>query len=219
MKQFAVIGLGNSGYYLATTLYQKGHEVLAIDINSERIQTIKNRVSQAVVADATDASVLESLGIKDVDSAIVCIGSVMEASVLTALSLKDIGVKFVAAKAISEPHSRILYKVGASEVFFPEKDQAFALAERLQTPNILQYLPFLEGYSIIELTPLKHFIGKSLKEIDLINKHGVQVIAIKELVPDRLNMIRTGQFIIKDSDILILLGPNTSLEKLQKINP
>ncbi len=215
MKQFAVIGLGNSGYYLATTLYNKGHEVLAIDINPERIQLIKDHVSRAVVANATDASVLESLGIKNVDSAIVCIGSVMEASVLTALSLKDIGVKFVIAKAISETHSRILYKVGVTEVFFPEKDQAFTMAEKLHTPNILQYLPFLEGYSIIELSPPKEFIGKALKEIDLINKYSVQVIAIKELVPDRLNMIPTGHFIIKDSDILILLGPNSSLKKLQ----
>ncbi len=217
MKQFAVIGLGNFGYYLATNLYKKGHEVLAIDNNADIVQTIKDNVSQAVVADATDRKVLESLGLKSVDSAIVCIGSFMEASVLTTLNLNDIGVKQVVAKAISEIHSRLLYKVGASEVFFPEKDQAISLAEHLHSPNILEYLPFIEGYSIVELAPPKNYIGKSLKDLNLINQYGIQVIAIKEVVPDRLNMVPTGQFVLKDSDILILLGPNDALNKLQKI--
>jgi trk system potassium uptake protein TrkA len=216
MKQFVVIGLGNFGYYLATNLYKKGHEVLAIDNNRDIVQSIKDRVSQVVVADATDRKVLESLGVKKVDSAIVCIGSV-EASVLTTLNLKDIGVRQVVAKAISEIHSRLLYKVGASEVFFPEKDQAASLAERLHSPNILEYLPFIEGYSIVEFTPPKNFIGKSLKSLNLINQYGIQVIAIKELVPNRLNLVPTGQFVLKDSDILILLGPNDALDKLQKI--
>ncbi len=216
MKQFVVIGLGTFGYYLATNLYKKGHEVLAIDNNADTVQNIKDEVSRAVVADATDKKVLESLGVQNVDSAIVCISSFLEASVLTTLNLKDIGVKVVVAKATSKTHSRLLYKVGASEVFFPEKDQAVSLAERLENPNIIEYLPLVEGYSIIELAPLKRFIGKSLKNLNLINQYGIQVIAVKEIITDRLNMVPTGQYIIKDSDILILLGPNDALDKLQK---
>ena len=186
MKQFVVIGLGNFGHYLAIHLYKKGHEVLAIDNNSNRVAEIKDQVSQAVTADATDRKALEALGLDKMDAAIICIGSVLSESILATLNMKDIGVAQVFAKAISEAHSRILYKIGASEVLFPEKDEAISLAERLHNPNMLDYLPFLEGYSIIELAPPKTFVGKSLRDLDLINRFGVQVVAIKELVPNRL---------------------------------
>ena len=218
MKQFAVIGLGHFGYYLATRLYQKGYEVLAIDKNSSRVQDIKDKVSQAIVADATDRKALDALEFSQFDAVVVCIGSVLSSSILVTLNLKDIGVNRLIAKAISEAHGRILYKVGASEVVFPEKDLALSLAERIPNPNMLDYLPVLEDYSIIELSPPKNFVGKSLRDLDLINRFGVQVIAVKELVPNRLNMIPTACFVIKDSDILIMLGPNESFDKLKEGN-
>jgi len=217
MKQFAIIGLGNFGYYLAMHLYEKGHEVLAIDKNPKPVQEIKDRVSRAVVADATDRKALESLGLKEIDIVIVCIGSILGDSILTTLNLKDIGVNRVLAMALSEAHGRILEKVGAAEVFFPEKDLAISLGEHLHNPNMLDYLPFVEGYSIIELSPPRRFIGKSLHELDLINRYGVQVIAIKELIPDRAHLIPTAKFVVKDSDVLILLGPNDSFDKLREV--
>ncbi len=216
MKQFAVIGLGNFGWYLATRLYERGHEVLAIDKRPDLVQAIKDQVTQAVVADATDRKAMEALGLKEMDAAIVSIGSVLSDSILATLNLKDIGVERVFGKAISESHGRILRAIGASEVYFPEKDLAISLAERLHNPNLLEYLPFLEGYGIIELAPPKRFIAKTLMELDLINQYGVQIIAVKEIVPERLNLIPTAQFVVKDSDILILLGPNESLEKLRE---
>jgi trk system potassium uptake protein TrkA len=216
MKQFVIIGLGKFGYYLAVHLYEKGHEVLAIDKNPKPVQEIKDQVSQAIVADATDRKVLEALELKEMDTVVVCIGSILSDSILTTLNLKDIGVNYVLAKAMSEAHGRILKKIGASEVIFPEKDLAISLAERLHNPNMLEYLPFVEGYSIIESAPPKEFIGKSLRELDLINRYGIQVVAIKEIIPDRLNLIPTAKFTVKDSDILILLGPNEALETLGK---
>ena len=215
MKQFVVIGLGNFGYYLATNLYKMGHEVLAIDNNSEKVQNIKNEVSRAVVADSTNKNVLESLGVHDVDATIVCMGTCLESSILTTLNLKDIGVKRIIAKAISNTHSRLLQKVGASEVIFPDRDQALSLTEQLQNPNVLEYLPFVEGYSILEIAPPKEFIGKNLRELNLINRYGIQVLAVKEIIPDRINMIPTSEFVLKESDLLILLGPNDSLNNLQ----
>jgi len=217
MKQFAVIGLGNFGYYLATQLYKKGYEVLAIDKKPNLVQEIKDSVSQAIIADATDRKALESMELEEMDAAVVCIGSVLSNSILATLNLKDIGVKRVLAKALSEEHGRILYKIGASEVFFPEKDMALSLAERIHNPNMIEYLPFLEGYSIIELSPSKNFVGKSLRDLDLINRFGIQIIAIKEVIQDRLNLIPTAKFVIKGSDILIMIGPNESLEKLKRI--
>jgi len=216
MKQFVIIGLGNFGYYLATQLYEKGHDILAIDKDPNLIQKIKDHVTQAVVADATDSKVMDSLSIHEMDAAVVCIGTDLSASIHATLILKDVGARRVYAKAITEDHGRILRKVGAQEILFPEKDLAISLAERLHNPNLLDYLPFFEGYSIIELRPEESFIEKELKELDLINKHGVQVIAIKKVVTGKLNMIPTGRYVLKNDDVMILLGPNDSLDLLRQ---
>ena len=215
MKQFAVIGLGNFGHYLAARLYSKGHEVLAVDIDPKRVQEIKNDVSQAIIADATDFEAMEALGLKDLDAVVVSIGSSISQSILATLVMKDLGVQTVLAKAIQEPHARALKKIGASEVLFPERDLAFSVAERLHNPNLIEYLPFVEGYSIVQLASPKEFIGKTLAELDLINRYGIQVVAVKEFVPEQVNLIPTGKFVVKDSDLLILLGPNEALEKIR----
>jgi trk system potassium uptake protein len=216
MKQFAVIGVGNFGYYLATHLYAKGHEVLAIDSDGGRIQEIKDKVSQAVLADATDRKALETLGLDRMDAVAVSVGDVLSNSILVCLNLIDLDVQRLVAKAISEPHGRVLQKIGVHEVVYPERDLAITLAERLHSPNILEYLPFIDDYSIVEIAPPAHFVGKRLSELDLINHYGIQVIAIKELVPDRMNMIPTGSYLMKDSDILIILGPQEGIDKLRR---
>lgn len=216
MKQFVIIGLGNFGYYLATRLFEKGHDVLAIDKAPDLVQKIKDSVTQAVVADATDPKAMESLSLEKMDAAVVCIGTDLSASIHSTLNLKDVGVNQIYAKAITEPHGRILRKVGAREILFPEKDLAISLAERLHNPNLLDYLPIFEGYSIIELTPEQDFIGKELKDLDLINKYGVQVIAVKTVFPKQLNMIPTGKYVLQNGDIMILLGPNDALDLLRK---
>jgi trk system potassium uptake protein TrkA len=216
MKQFAIIGLGNFGYYLATHLYEKGNDVLAIDKNQNLVQKIKDHVTQAVVADSTDLQTIKSLSIPEMDAAVVCIGNDLSASIHTTLNLKDVGVRKVYAKAISEPHGRILRKVGAQEILFPEKDLAITLAERLHNPSLLDYLPFFEGYSIIELKPKESFVKKELRDLDLINKYGVQVIAIKEISTGKVAMIPTGKYVLKGDEVMILLGPNEGLEMLRQ---
>jgi trk system potassium uptake protein TrkA len=213
-KQFAVIGLGNFGFYLATTLFQKGHEVLGIDINARQVQEIRDQVSRAVIADATDPQALGELELETMDAVVVSIGSVLNSSILATLNVKDLGVRRVVAKAVSDAHGRILRKIGADEVYFPEKDLALTAAQRLNNPNVLDYLPFMEGYSIVELSPPREFIGKSLIELDLINRYGIQVVAVKEMVPDNVVMIPTGRFVVKDSDVLVMLGPDRALTEL-----
>lgn len=216
MKQFAVIGIGKFGYYLATHLYEKGHEVLAIDIDSSLVQKIKNNVTTAVVADTTDPDVLKSLGLKDIDTVVVCIGSILSNSILTSLNLLEIGVKNVMAKSLSEAHGRILRRIGIKNVFFPEKDLAISLAEKLHAPNLIDYFPFMEGYSIIQIAVPSQFVGKSLKDMNINYKYGVQIIAVKEFIPERVIMIPRGDFVMKDSDMLTILGPNDAIEKLKK---
>ena len=215
MQQFAVIGVGNFGAYLARRLYEKGDEVLVIDNNADRIQEIRDRVSRAIVADATDPKVLASLDLDQMDAVTVSVGDNIAAAILITLNLKDINVKRLAVKTVSEPQGRVLQKVGATEVLFPEKDMALTLAERLYSPNVLEYLPFMEDYSIIEMTPPAHTVGKPLRELDLINRYGIQIIAIKEIAPERMNMVPTATYVMKDSDILIVLGSREGIEKMR----
>jgi trk system potassium uptake protein TrkA len=217
MRQYAIIGIGNVGRYLAQHLYERGHAVLIVDRRENVIQELKDSVSQAAVADATDKRALEELGVKEMDAVVVCIGdSSLSNSILATLNLHDIGVKRLLAKAISDAHARILRKIGADEVFFPERDQAEMLGERLHNPHILDYLPFIEGYSMVQLTPPKSYIGKSLKDLNLINRYGVQVVAIQEPSPERLNMIPTGSYVLKGGDVMIILGPEKALDKLRE---
>ncbi|HUU03778.1 MAG TPA: TrkA family potassium uptake protein [Myxococcota bacterium] len=216
MAQFAVVGLGNFGHYLAINLSKKGHEVMAIDSVPERVENIKDDVSQAVVADATDQEALRSLGVHQMDAAVVCIGSDIGQSILATLNLKELGLKRVQTMAIGEAHERVLQKLGVTGIYFPERDLAVSVAEKLHNPNMLEYLPVVEGYGIIELSPPEEFIGKSLKDLDLTNRFGVQVVAIKESVPDHLDLIPKAAFKIKESDLLIMLGPSDFLDKLKK---
>ncbi len=212
MKQFAVIGIGNFGRYLATRLYEKGHDVLVIDKNAARIQEIKDVVSQAVVADATDPKTMEGFELEKMDGVIICIGTVLSNSILAALTMTELGVKNLYAKALSHSHGRILNRIGVTEVLFPEKDQAVSLAERLHNPNLLDYLPFIKGYSISKFTPPENYIGKSLRELDMINKFGVQVIAVEENPMGKMNIIPTGIYTLKAGDILVVLGPDDALK-------
>jgi trk system potassium uptake protein TrkA len=215
-KQFAVIGLGNFGFYLSTRLCEKGHEVLGIDKNPKVVQEIRDLISRAVIADATDPQALKELDLNKMDTVVVSIGSVLNSSILATLNVKDIGARRVVAKAVSEAHGRILQKIGADEIYFPEKDLALSVAQKLDNPNVLDYLAFMEGFSIAQLAPPGDFVGKTLMELDLINRFGVQVIAVKEIIPDNVVMIPTGRFLIKESDLLVVLGPDKALSALQE---
>lgn len=215
--KFAVIGLGSFGSNVAKTLYQRGHEVLAVDRDKGKVEAAKDYTSHAVHMDSADKENLEALGIQDMDVVIVSLGPEMEASILTVLYLHELGVKRLVAKALTEDHAKILEAVGANEVIYPEKDMAIRTALKLTSPNILECLPLSSGVSIQEIAPPEKFIGKTLKELDLRNKYGIQVIAIRELIPERTIYIPKADFVIKDSDILVVMGEEEKLEKIVKL--
>lgn len=215
MAHFAVIGLGNFGFYLATHLHEKGHEVMAIDKRTDLVQDIRSGVSQAVVANATEPESLSSLGLGDMDVAVVCIGTSLSDSVLAVLNLVELGTRRIIAKCINEAHGRILRKIGASDIIFPERDQAISLAERLHNPHLLDYLPLLQGYSMVHLPVPPDFTDKTLRELNLINRYGVQVVAVQGHTDGGLTMIPTAQYVLRTGDSLIILGPDHALEKLQ----
>ncbi len=215
--KFAVIGLGSFGLNIAKTLYEKGNEVLAVDEDKEKVDEVKNFVSHAVHMDAADKENLQALGIKDMDVVIVSLGPEMEASILTVLYLNEIGTKRIVAKALTEDHAKILESVGATEVIYPEKDMAIKTALKLSCPNVLEYLPLISGFGIQEIAPPEKFIGKNLRELDLKNKYGIQVIAIKELIPEKTTFVPKADFVLKDSDIMIIIGEDKQLEKINAL--
>ncbi len=215
--KFAVIGLGSFGSNIAKTLYEKGNEVLAVDEDKEKIDEVKNFVSHAVHMDAADKENLQALGIKDMDVVIVSLGPEMEASILTVLYLNEMGTKRIVAKALTEDHAKILESVGATEIIYPEKDMAIKTALKLSCPNVLEYLPLISGFGIQEIAPPEKFIGKNLRELDLRNKYGILVIAIKELIPEKTTFVPKADFVLKDSDILVIMGEDKQLEKINAL--
>ncbi|HEX2694969.1 MAG TPA: TrkA family potassium uptake protein [Acidobacteriota bacterium] len=212
--KFAVIGYGSFGSNLAKTLFGKGHEVLVIDKDRETIAAAKDFATNAIMTDSAVKENLEALGIRDMDVVVVSVGHEMEASVLTTLYLRELGVKRILAKALSDDHAKVLEAVGATEVVYPEKDMAVRTALRLSSPNILEYLPLSNGITIQEIAPPDRFVGKTLKELDLTNRHGVQVIAVKEIIPDNVVIIPRADFVIKDSDVLVVIGEESELAKI-----
>lgn len=215
-KQFAVIGMGQTGYFLSRHLTHLGHDVLAVDESEERIQDITPYVAQAIVADCARKKQVQSLPLAEVDAVIVAIGDSLESSVLIILNLKELGVKNIVAKSSSEQHSAILAKLGVTEIFHPERDMAVALAERLNRPNMLEYLPFLEGFSIVEWACPDDLAGKTLLDLNLTNKYGVQVIAIKDAMTNSVSIVPKANAPLQDTDVLFLLGTNEALDKLMR---
>lgn len=215
MKQIAVIGLGNFGFTLATALAEKKCEVLAIDQNKDRVQDIKDKVAKAVVGDATDKQLLEELGVREVDTAIVSLGDHIDSSVITTLYLKELGVKRIITKAVSQEHSRILQLVGASEVVFPERDEAMRLANSLFTSDVLDFIKLSDEFSIMEMAAPDRFLNKTLKELKLRSKLGIEVLAIKKPLEGTLKMLPGSDTKIAPDDVLVILGENRRLKDLE----
>lgn len=212
--KIAIIGLGSFGIQMAKTLAEDGHEVTAIDIDRARIDQAKAWVPFAIVMNAADKESLKSLGVEDMDIVVVSIGPAMEPSILTVHYLNELGVRRIVAKALGEDHAQILEAVGATEVVYPERDMAIKTALRLAYPNVLEYVQVSAGIHIQELSAPDSFIGKTLRDLDLINRFGIQVLAVREIVPERLTYIPKADFIVKDSDILIVMGEESKLKKL-----
>jgi trk system potassium uptake protein len=217
MKRYAVIGLGNFGFHAAKSLYEDGNEVVAIDLDKARVHTIDPYSTEAIVLDATDNEALKSLGLENMDGVIVSTGTKISTSILICLHLQEMGVKKILAKALDEDHGKILKRVGATEIIHPERDMAIRISRSLSRPNILDFIPLAEDYDLVQVGPPKEFIGRTLNELNLRAKYNVHVIAIKELIPDNFLLVPPADFVIKDSDILIMLGKSEDIKKIKAL--
>jgi trk system potassium uptake protein TrkA len=215
MKRVIVIGLGIFGFNIAKDLYENGMEVIAIDKDKEVIQKIKDYSTKAILADGIDKEVLDSIGIQEDDVVIISFGEDLAASTLITLHLKEMKVKNIIVKAPNEDYKHVLEKVGATEVIIPERMMADKVAKSLISPNILDYIPLSEDYTICEMAPPPSFMGKTIGELHLRSQHHIEVIAIREMLPERLTMVPRADFVIKDSDVLVVIGKEKDIQKIK----
>jgi trk system potassium uptake protein TrkA len=215
MKRVIVIGLGIFGMNLVKTLYENGIEIIAIDKNKDIIQQVKEFCSKAILADGTNKEMIESIGIHEEDIVIISFGEDLSASTLITLHLKELKVKHIIVKAPNEDHKRVLEKVGATDIIIPEREMADKVARSIVSPNVLDYIPLSEDYTISELAPPASFYGKTIGDLHLRSKYHIEVIAVKEVLPDRIQMVPRADFVIKDSDVLVVIGKKEDIQKIK----
>lgn len=212
-KQFLVIGLGRFGSSVATALARSGHEVLAIDTNEEVAQKLNGIVTHVVVADTTDEDTLKALGVRNFDVAVVAIGSNIQANIFTTLLLKNLGVPFIVAKALNDLHGKMLEKIGADRVVYPEYDMGQRVAHNIVTSNVLEYIELSPNVGIVEIGVPRSLIGKTLIEADLRARFEVNVVAIKR--DDQVIVPPQPDAQIEKGDILVVVGGNIGIAALE----
>lgn len=213
MKQFAVIGLGRFGSSLAKTLAKMGYEVLAIDEDEEKVESLSDSVTHAVQANALEEQALKALGVRNFDVVVVAIGQDIQSNILATLMLKEMGVSRVVAKASTELQGKVLQKIGADIVVFPERDMGERLARSLVSRNIIDQINLSPDYSLVELSAPSELIGNNLLESNLRKKYGVTLLAIRR--GNDIIISPGAKEVIKEGDILIVIGNNEKLKNFE----
>lgn len=220
--QFAIIGLGNFGFRIAEMLTEGGGEVIGIDTDESIIEQIKDKISQAVVADATQEKVLRSIGVPDVDTAVVTVGD-MDASIMATVILRRIGVGKIVARALSPIHERVLSEVGASRIINIEHQMADQLAKGLLAPHVLQHMAFPGGYTLVEIKADKELINRTIRELEFRERYGLNILAIQKRIPavddsgksflkEVTNTLPKPDDLISEGDIIVVVGGTNNIE-------
>jgi trk system potassium uptake protein TrkA len=227
MRQFAVIGLGRFGFKVAEILAEKGVQVIAIDKDPALVEKIRDIVTEAVQLDSTDEEALRESGVEGVDVAVVSIGEGVESSILTTAILKGFGIKEIVARASTKLQAKILKEVGATRVVFPEEDMGLRVANSILAPGVLEYIELGAHYNLAEIEVKGEFTGKSIKELDIKSKYGINVIMIMkrikqeagkegELVEKEIKELPTPDYVLREKDILVVVGDSKDIEALEK---
>ncbi|WP_216828144.1 potassium channel family protein [Alkalihalobacterium elongatum] len=213
-KQFAVIGLGRFGGSICKELSRLGMEVLAIDHSPEKVDEFKDIVTHAVVANSTDEMALKNLGIRNFEHVIVAIGDDIQSSILTTLMLNELGVKHITVKAQNDYHEKVLEKIGAHEIVHPERDIGIRIAHHIVSKNVLDYLELSDEYSIVELIAGEKLHGKTLIDLNIRAKYGINIMAIKR--KEDINVSPRAYEKIIRGDILIVIGADKDIDRFEK---
>lgn len=214
-KQFVVFGMGRFGMSVATTLSEAGYDVMAVDTSEEAIQEVSPLVTHAVQADATDTDTLKSLGVRNFDVAVVAIGRDIQSSIMVTLLLKEIGVAYVVAKASSDLHEKVLRKLGADRVISPEHDMGIRIAMNLMSGNIMDYIQLSPEHSVVEIITLAEWEDKTLKEINIRAKYGINIIAIER--EGEITITPEANFRLQKNDVLVVIGSNQQIQDLENV--
>jgi len=214
-QRVVVIGLGIFGFNIVRELYEGGFEVIAVDKHKEAVQRVRDCCTKAIVADGTDKEIMDAIGIQEEDVVIISFGEDLAAATLTTLHLRQMKVKTIIVKAPNEEHKLILEKVGATEVMIPEKEVAHKVAKSLISPNVLDYLPLSDDYMISEMAPPNSFLGKSISDLQLRSRYHIEVIAIRDIVSDKVTMVPGADFVIKDGDVLVVVGKEKDIQQIK----
>jgi len=212
MRQVAVIGLGRFGSSVARTLAQSGCEVLAVDVDAERVKAIVEEVTEAVQIDALDEGALKSLGLRNFEAVVVAIGHEIKASILATVLLKEMGVPKIVAKAQDELHGKVLQKVGADTVVFPERDMGVRLAHTLLSRSIIDEIQLSSDYSIFELQAPAQLLDRSLIDLQLRQRYSMTILAVRR--GEGVVVSPDASFVLERGDILVALGRADKIEKL-----
>jgi trk system potassium uptake protein len=208
-NEFVVIGLGRFGGGLAATLVGMGHEVLGIDADAKIVQELSGVLTHVVEADSTSEEALRQLGVQEIGTAIVAIGTDLEASILTTAVLVDLGIEKIVAKAVTEPHGRILERIGAHRVVFPERDMGIRVGHSL-AGSILDYFELDPGFALVETTAPRELIGKGLAAAEVRKRYGVTVVCIK---PSGGSFTyATPDTVVQEGDLLVVAGEKARAE-------
>lgn len=212
-KQFVIIGLGRFGTSVAQTLYSLGHEVLALDKDEHAVHDIMNNVTQAVQADAREEDTLQALGVRNLDVAIVAIGDDLEANILITLMLKEMGIPYVVAKARSVQHGKVLERIGADKIVYPEQDMGIRLANNLIRTNVMDFIELSLDYSIFEIIAPAQFVNKTIGKLNLRAHYKINVVALKKS-KDKIIIAPGANQVIEENDIMVIVSNKKALSKL-----
>jgi trk system potassium uptake protein len=214
-QRVVVIGLGIFGFNIVRELYTSGFEVIAIDKNKEAVQRVRDHSTKAILADGMDKEIMEQIGIQEDDIVIVSFGEDLAAATLITLHLKQMKVRTIIVKAPNEEHKLILEKVGATDVMIPEKEIAHKVAKSIISPNVIDFLPLSDDYMIFELAPPNSFLGKTMAQLQLRSRYHIEVIAIRDIVSDKFEMVPAADFVVKDGEILVVVGREKDIQQIR----
>jgi trk system potassium uptake protein TrkA len=217
MKRFVVVGLGNFGSSVAEALHAQGHDVVAMDVNENAVDSIAPHVSRAAVGDGRSAAALERAGAKDADVGIVSTGDDITASILSTLALRDHGVSEIYVKVISSDHARVMNKIGVTETIFPERESGIRLATRVSSRGILNYVHLGAGFGVQEMAVPESWIGRSLRELGLPRRYRISVLAVHDVLLDEMILVPEPDARLKESDTLVIAGADDDLAKAARV--
>lgn len=217
MKRYAVIGLGNFGFTIAQNLTENGHEVIAIDYDGDVVDRLASQISRAAVGDATDVETLRKIGMSNADAGIVSTGDDITSSILATMALQDLDVKEIYVKVISIDHGRVMKRMDVTDIVFPERDSAISLAARVSRAALLNYVKLGAGFSLQEMGVPESWSGKSIRELNIRQKHNISIVALHDILTDEITATPDPDNLLKDSDTLLVAGDDEALEKAAKI--